>query len=92
MGLYVRQGGVVSNNQGSLLLTALESLQNPYLMSLFCAALLMAILSTADSLLCAIASHLAEDFSFAGSAGEKKKLFVFSCCDFCYWGFELSFC
>mgnify|MGYP000867434288 CR=1 FL=1 len=75
MGLSLRQGELFWDGQGSLLLAALKSLKNPYLMSLFCAALLMAILSTADSLLCAIASHLAEDFPLASSGGEKKKLF-----------------
>ena len=54
-------GFQAASNQ-SVLINAIISLTNPHIVSIFCCAILMAILSTADSLLCAISSNVVLDF------------------------------
>lgn len=46
----------------SVLINTIITLTNPHVVSIFCCAILMAILSTADSLLCAISSNVVLDF------------------------------
>jgi solute:Na+ symporter, SSS family len=46
----------------SVLMTAVSHLTNPVITAFFSCAILMAIISTADSLICAISSNLACDF------------------------------
>jgi len=46
----------------SILITAVEALTNPVVTTLFVFAILMAIISTADSILCSISSNLVCDF------------------------------
>jgi len=46
----------------SVLIQVVSKLTNPYITSIFSAAILMAILSTADSILCALSSNISLDF------------------------------
>ena len=54
--------GVTSNANESILIYSIMKLTNPYVTSVFCCAILMAILSTADSLLCVISANVVLDF------------------------------
>ena len=54
--------GSIENSSGSVLINVVNKLTNPYITSIFACSILMAILSTADSLLCAISSNVALDF------------------------------
>lgn len=55
----------------SVLIQIVSMLTNPYVTSIFAAAILMAILSTADSILCALSSNISLDFDFF--RGNKKE-------------------
>ena len=76
MGVYIKMMGLIPTEKEPLLLLALKVIQQPMLGSLFIASVLMAILSTADSLLCAITSHISEDFSFTEIKTQKQKIFI----------------
>lgn len=69
--LAVQQGIVVPENHSILLMT-ITTLTNPTLSALAACAILMAILSTADSLLCAISSNVAMDFKKDVSVNQAK--------------------
>lgn len=56
----------------SVLIEIVSSLTNPYVTSIFAAAILMAILSTADSILCALSSNIALDFDFFKNSKKEK--------------------
>ena len=73
LGMSIQKAGLIPSPEKPLLLLSLEILGNPLLSSVLALSVLMAIVSTGDSLLCAIASHMAEDFSFAGK--KENKLF-----------------
>ncbi|MBP9792189.1 MAG: sodium:solute symporter family protein [Rickettsiales bacterium] len=62
----------VSNQ--SVLINAIIMLTNEHVVSIFCCAILMAILSTADSLLCAISSNVVLDFFNKSDQASFKKL------------------
>lgn len=62
--LLGQQIGVIINGDESVLLKTIERVTNPTMMSLFACAIFMAIISTADSLLCAISSNLSLDFNW----------------------------
>jgi SSS family solute:Na+ symporter len=63
---------VVSNQ--SVLINAIIMLTNEHVVSIFCCAILMAILSTADSLLCAISSNVVLDFFSRSDKASFNKL------------------
>lgn len=66
-GMYARtllQG----STEGSPLLISLEHITNPLFYALAVCAIIAAITSTADSLLCAISSNISQDFSFGRAA------------------------
>jgi solute:Na+ symporter, SSS family len=62
LGVIAYKSGFESVGNSSVLINIVNKLTNPYITSIFACAILMAILSTADSLLCAISSNVALDF------------------------------
>ena len=46
---------------GSIILSYIENITNPYITAIFAPAILMAILSTADSLICSISLNISQD-------------------------------
>lgn len=68
LGMLSKYFNLGESGGGSILINAIIKLTNPHVVSIFCCAILMAILSTADSLLCAISSNVVFDF-----APRKKK-------------------
>lgn len=61
IGIIARQIPFVYNPDSSVLLTTIAHITNPLITTLFAFAVLMAIISTADSLLCAISSNVMID-------------------------------
>lgn len=68
-GVLARNLGIEQIEGTSILMTALMKVSNPFLTALVGAAILAAIISTADSLINAIGSNIAQDF---GMTGEKN--------------------
>ncbi len=73
--------GVVAKNLGlefppgsCILMEVMAILTNPIISSLFSCAVLMAIISTADSVLCSISSNLACDFFLDKKTSDKKRI------------------
>ena len=62
VGVLTRNLGLSISPSTSTLLTSVQQLTTPWLTMLVTAAVLMAIISTADSLLCALSSNLGFDF------------------------------
>lgn len=62
IGLLVRQSRVEIPVNGSVLMQGVELFTNPAITAIAAVALLMAIVSTADSLLCAVSANLAMDY------------------------------
>lgn len=62
LGVIASKLGHQAIKESSVLIDIVGSLTNPYVTSIFACSILMAILSTADSLLCAISSNVALDF------------------------------
>lgn len=65
-GMKLKLLGIVLPAQASPLLPVIEILTNSTIVSFAVCGILAAITSTADSLLCAISSNLAQDFDFSG--------------------------
>jgi SSS family solute:Na+ symporter len=61
-GIVGKELGISISDNESILLSTVEALCNPTVVTLFVAALFMAVVSTADSLLCSISSNLTCDF------------------------------
>lgn len=91
LGIAIKSAGLVPSAEEPLLLLSLKVINNPMIGSLFIVAVLMAILSTADSLLCAITSHASEDFTFTQSKDQKQKLFYAKAITFSVSFFTLVF-
>lgn len=66
LGVYASAQNWDMDAGASVLIAAVLKLSNPSFAALFAAAVLMAILSTADSLICAISSNLSLDFPIFG--------------------------
>lgn len=64
---------VIPENKSALMLT-IEHIANPFIVSVFYCAIFMAIISTADSMLCSITSNLSYDFIDEHSDDESYKL------------------
>lgn len=64
LGILAKNMGLNIPESKGVLMTAVSSFSNPVVSTIFAGAFLMVILSTADSVLCSIASNLAFDFSF----------------------------
>jgi solute:Na+ symporter, SSS family len=76
-GILARNLQLIVPEGGSVLLVAVEATTSPTILTLFACAVLMAIISTADSLLCSISSNLAFDFPKLAS-GDPEKSVLFS--------------
>ncbi|NGX60672.1 MAG: Osmoregulated proline transporter OpuE [Chlamydiae bacterium] len=61
-GALAGKHGIPIPEGGSVLITAVQAFTNPLFSTFLICAILMAILSTADSLLCSVSSHIACDF------------------------------
>ncbi|NQY42790.1 MAG: hypothetical protein HRT87_05565, partial [Legionellales bacterium] len=61
LGIVASQLGINMNENSSILIAVINQVTNPSISALFSFAILMAIISTADSLLCAISSNIAID-------------------------------
>lgn len=72
IGILASQKGLVIPANQSILLTTITAFTNPTVSALAACAILMAILSTADSLLCAISSNVAMDFKKNVSVSQAK--------------------
>lgn len=62
--LAASSGFASPHGGGSILMMFVGQVTNPYTAAVFAAAILMAILSTADSLLCSISLNVSKDFLF----------------------------
>jgi SSS family solute:Na+ symporter len=65
LGIYAASIGIQVPEGGSVLMTTVATLTNPFVTALVGCAVLAAVLSTATSLINAISSNLAEDFSWS---------------------------
>jgi len=74
LGVLARGMNLEVGEQGSVLIEAVRVLTNPAVSTLFMGAILMAIASTADSILCSISSNLSCDFLDYGGVSEKRKV------------------
>jgi solute:Na+ symporter, SSS family len=61
LGVLARNMGLELTGDTSVLMTVISKITNPLITTIFAFAVLMAIISTADSLLCAISSNIAID-------------------------------
>lgn len=67
-GTLAHRFGILVPEGSSVLITSVKALTSPLIATLLICAVLMAIVSTADSLLCSISSNIACDFSFLKSS------------------------
>jgi solute:Na+ symporter, SSS family len=67
-GTMAAKQGVVIEQGSSVLITAVEALTNPIVATFVICAVLMAIISTANSLLCSVSSNIACDFPKLGKS------------------------
>lgn len=75
-GVIAAQSGIESPADSSILIAAMTQLTNPWVATLFMGVIVMAIASTADSLLCSIGSHLSCDFLALNTLPEKTQLIL----------------
>jgi SSS family solute:Na+ symporter len=73
-GVLARKLGLDISSKSGVLMSVVSYTTTPVVSTVFACAVLMAIISTADSLLCAISSNIAFDFSFFKNMNMKKKL------------------
>ncbi len=72
-GMQAKLLGLSVTRDANPLVIALEYLVNPFVLSLCVVGIMAAITSTADSLLCAISSHI-QDFDFAHKGTDKEQV------------------
>ena len=75
LGLIARVNGIESAPGQSILMAVIMALTTPEIVAVAAAALLMAIISTADSLLCAISSNIAQDFRIIRRLSNGREIF-----------------
>lgn len=73
-GLIARESGLVIPQGASVLLTTITATTSPTISAIAASAILMAIISTADSLLCSISSNLSYDFPIFQTRKSSLKL------------------
>ena len=73
-GVLAKERGLEVEEGSTVLVVAIEALTNPTVATLLMATILMAIVSTADSLLCSISSHLACDLMGSKKLSTAKRL------------------
>ncbi|MCH9753280.1 MAG: sodium:solute symporter family protein [Alphaproteobacteria bacterium] len=64
----------IAISKSSVLIDVVLLLTNPYVTSIFSAAILMAILSTADSILCAVSSNISLDLNLFKTSGNQRNV------------------
>lgn len=72
-GVLARDLGVLVPEGASVLMTVIQATTSPVMVSVMACAVLLAIISTADSLLCSISSNLAMDFFSNKQEGNTRK-------------------
>ena len=76
-GVLARVHGIaVDEAQNTVLATVVESLTNPTVATFFMAAIVMAVMSTTDSLLCSISAHLACDLIPQQGVSPRRRLWT----------------
>ncbi len=75
-GTLAREYSIPVPNGSSALIEAIKAFTNPTITTFFMCAVILAIVSTADSLLCSISSNLSFDFLNRVEISEKKKLLL----------------
>lgn len=73
-GIVAKQYGIIAPEGTSILIEAIKTLTNPWITSLFMVTILVAILSTADSVLCSIGSNISYDFLKFIKTSEKSRV------------------
>ncbi|MEM7361920.1 MAG: sodium:solute symporter family protein [Bacteroidota bacterium] len=75
-GVLAKEKGLAIEPDTTVLVAAIEAFTNPTVATFFMAVILMAIVSTADSLLCSISSHLSCDLIRSNNIPPQQKLIV----------------
>jgi solute:Na+ symporter, SSS family len=78
-GVLAREVGITVEGNSSILIESVTVLTNPVVTTFFMAAIFMAVISTADSLLCSISSNLSCDFVNSGNRTDKQKMKLSKC-------------
>jgi SSS family solute:Na+ symporter len=73
-GILARQYEISIASGSDILLLSIQALTSPLVTHLFMATIVMAVISTSDSLLCSISAHLSSDFLAIDRLPEKKQL------------------
>lgn len=73
-GILAQSVSVPAHNSSSILIESVKIFTNPTVATLVVAAIFMAIISTADSLLCSISSNVSYDFILYFKIREKQKI------------------
>lgn len=76
-GSLAAKSGLVTPEGSSVLVSAVQHFTNPSVSTLLVCAILMAIISTADSLICSISSNIAYDFPGKNNSVRKARLLTF---------------
>lgn len=75
VGIRAQATGLAITEKGSILIDAISTWSSPHISAIFSCAILMAVISTADSLLCSITSNISYDFPLKRySLSEKQKV------------------
>jgi len=75
-GIVAGRLGLPMTASKGILIEVVEHLTSPVVSTFFAVAIVMVILSTADSLLCSVASNLVFDFPVSNGIQEKKRVFL----------------
>jgi solute:Na+ symporter, SSS family len=75
LGILGAQAGLTKDN-GGIIMQVIAAVTNPYITALFAAGILMAIMSTANSLLCSISLNIAMDIPAIRNLPEKYSKWV----------------
>lgn len=73
-GVLARESGIQITGNTSVLIESIKALTNPTVATLFMVAIFMAVISTADSLLCSISSNLSCDFLASQKMSERQRV------------------
>ncbi|NGX27867.1 MAG: Sodium/glucose cotransporter [Candidatus Anoxychlamydiales bacterium] len=73
-GVLAKKLGIQALGNASILIESVKALTNPLVATLFMGAIFMAVISTADSILCSIGSNLSYDFLVSKKISEKNQV------------------
>ncbi|MEM1283479.1 MAG: sodium:solute symporter family protein [Chlamydiota bacterium] len=73
-GVVAREIGIEVTDNASVLIESIKALTNPFVATLFMVAIFLAVISTADSLLCSIASNLSCDFLVLQQSSDAQRV------------------